>query len=384
MKKLLFLFLFILTFQPLYAVEFTNGDFKANVFGEIYADGFYYGESGSPFTHSFEARAFTGTSNIGVTMSYKNVSGTFEAGLADPVRRFFLTYNFGGNEDHYLLVGKDAIIAAYTVGQVSNDIGGLSDFGAITDATRRYQIRYGIKGFELAVIIPSLGGVWSPDYSDDTGYKLGIDKDGNKTSYQPFMVIPRLELAYTYANDSLEFKVFGSYGAYLYEDSNNIAKDKVFHSYHIGIGGQANFGNSFLQYTAWYGNNIDLTDGLTTAKSRAVGVSNGKISMFLTDADGNITSTQAENIQAAGVAIGIGHTFNDKITPQAGVGYLVNFGDGYNKIDDRLGVYLNCIIKINDWFSVIPEIAYMDYMQDSFGSKEGYSIIAGAVALLSF
>lgn len=374
MKRLIFLFLFMIIFKPLYAVEFSSGDFKANVFGAIYADGFYYGNSGSPFSHSFEQRAFTGTSNIGVTMSYQNVSGTFEAGLADPVRRFFLTYNFGGSEDHYILVGKDGIIAAYTLGQVSNDIGGLSDFGAITDATRRYQIRYGIKGFELAVIIPSLGGVWSPDYSDDAGYKLGT------STYQPFMVIPRLELAYTYANDSLEFKVFGSYGAYLYEDINNVAKDKVFHTYHIGVGGQANFGNSFLQYTAWYGNNIDLTSGLTTAKNRFVGLdSAGNISMFLDDG-----VTKAENIQAAGVAVGIGHTFNDMVTPQAGVGYTLSFGDGYNKIDDRLGVYLNCIVKINDWFSIIPEVAYMDYMQDSFGNKEGYSIIAGAVALLSF
>ncbi len=380
MKKLLFLLSFILLFTPVYAVEFTTGDFKANVYGEIYADGFYnYDYNGSSSSHRFESLAFPGTSNIGVTLTYGNISGTFEAGLADPVRRFFLTYNFNGKEDHYLLIGKDAIIAAYTVGQVSNDIGGLSDFGAITDATRRYQIRYGINGFELAVIIPSVGGNFSPDYTDDTGYKLGT------ATYQPFMVIPRLEAAYTYANDTLEFKIFGAYGAYLYQDTAKAATDKVFHSYHIGIGGQSNFGNSFLQYTAWYGNNIDLADGLTTYKSRAVGVTaNGKISMFLTDENGNLTATQSENIQSAGLAIGIGHTFNDMFTPQAGVGYTLNFGDGYDKIDDRIGAYLNCIIQINDWFSIIPEIAYMDYMQDSIGNKEGYSIIAGAVALLSF
>lgn len=379
-KKLLLLLSFIMVFTPVYAVELINSDVKLSVYGEIYADGFYnYEYSGSSTSNRFESLAFTGTSNIGVTLTYGNISGTFEAGLADPVRRFFLTYNFDGKEDHYLLIGKDAIIAAYTLGQVSNDIGGLCDFGAITDATRRYQIRYGISGFELAVIIPSVGGIFSPDYTDDTGYKLGA------ATYQPFMVIPRLEAAYTYSNDTLEFKVFGAYGAYLYEDSSNIAKDKVFHSYHVGIGGQANFGNSFLQYTAWYGNNIDLTDGLTSYKTRAVGVTaDGKISMFLSNADGSLTTTQSENIQSAGAAIGIGHTFNDMITPQAGVGYTLNFGDGYNKIDDRIGAYLNCIIQINDWFSVIPEIAYMDYMQDSYGSKEGYSIIAGAVALLSF
>ena len=39
MKKLLFLLSFILITTPLYAVEFSNGDFKANIYGEIYADG---------------------------------------------------------------------------------------------------------------------------------------------------------------------------------------------------------------------------------------------------------------------------------------------------------------------------------------------------------
>lgn len=374
MKKLFLFISFLFITLPSYAVEFTTGEFKTNVYGELYGDGFYtYNHDSVSSSHSFGAMAFTGTSHLGVTVSYGNVSGTFEAGLADPVRRFFLTYNFGGSEDHYLLIGKDAIIAAYTLGQISNDLGGLSDFGAITDATRRYQLRYGIKGFELAVIIPSLGGSFSPDYTDDTGYKFGTG------TYQPFMVIPRVELAYTYSNDVVEFKVFGAYGAYLYEDSNNVAEDKVFHSYHVGFGGQANFGNSFLQYTGWYGNNIDFTDGLTTYKSRYVGIDGaGKISMFLED------GTKAENIQSAGVAIGIGHTFNDKYTPQAGVGYTLNFGDGYSKIDDRIGVYLNCIIQINDWFAFTPEIAYMDYMQDSNGNREGYAIIAGGMASLKF
>ena len=254
----------------------------------------------------------------------------------------------------------------------------LNDLGTLAD-NDRLQIRYGIKGFELAVIFPSLGGGWNSDNTDDTGYKLSaVDLEGNAL-YTPFNVLPRVELAYTYTNDTLEFKVFGAYGAYMYSDNSNAFSDKVFHSYNIGFGGQADFGNSFLQFTGWYGANLDLMDALSNYKSRVVSAPNNKISMFLDDG-----VTKAENIQSAGVAIGLGHTFNEKYTPQIGVGYTLNFGDGYDKMDDSLGAYLNCVIQINDWFAITPEIAYINKMQDSAGEKEGYDFIAGAMASVVF
>lgn len=375
MKKFLFSLIMALFTVPAFAVEFESGDFKANIYGEIYGDAFYtYSEGYGESSNSFGSEAFVGSSLLGLELSYGNVTGTFEAGLADPVRRFFLTYRIGGAEDHYVVVGRDTTIAWYSFGQVSQDLGSLNDLGSLAD-NRRLQIRYGLYGFELAVIIPSLGGNWNADNTDDTGYKLS-----DSVSSSIFNVLPRVELAYTYATDSLEFKVFGAYGAYLYSDDSNAASDKVFHSYNIGFGGQANFGNSFLQFTGWYGVNLDLMDALSNYKSRVVSVENNKISMFLDDG----TGIKAENIQSAGVAIGLGHTFNEKYTPQIGVGYTLNFGDGYDKMDDSLGAYLNCIIQINDWFAITPEIAYINYMQDSVGESEGYDLIVGAIASFIF
>lgn len=376
MKKVLFSLIMALFAVPVFAVEFESGDFKANIYGEIYGDAFYtYSEGYGESSNSFGSQTFVGSSLLGIELSYGNVSGTFEAGLGDPVRRYFLTYRIGGAEDHYLVVGRDTTIAAYSFGMVSNDFQALNDLGTLAD-NRRLQIRYGLNGFELAVVIPSLGGAWNADNTDDTGYKLG---DGVSNSV--FNVLPRVELAYTYATDALEFKVFGAYGAYMYSDNSKIASDKVFHSYNVGFGGQANFGNSFLQFTGWYGANLDLMDALGNYKSRVVSVQNNKISMFLDDGVG---VTKAENIQSAGVAIGLGHTFNEKYTPQIGVGYTLNFGDGYEKMDDSLGAYLNCVIQINDWFAITPEIAYINKMQDSTGAKEGFDFIAGAMASVVF
>lgn len=382
MKKVLFSLIMALAAVPVFAVEFESGDFKANIYGEIYGDAFYtYSESNGESSNSFGSQAFVGSSLLGVELSYGNVSATFEAGLGDPVRKYFLTYRIGGSEDHYLVVGRDTTIAAYSFGMVSNDFQSLNDLGTLAD-NRRLQLRYGIKGFELAVIIPSLGGAWNADNTDDTGYKLSITDTNDNPLYTVFNVLPRVELAYTYATDVLEFKVFGAYGAYMYSDNSKIASDKVFHSYNVGFGGQANFGNSFLQFTGWYGANLDLMDALGNYKSRVVAadpVNVNKISMFLEDG-----VTKAENIQSAGVAVGLGHTFNDKYTPQIGVGYTLNFGDGYDKMDDSLGAYLNCVIQINDWFAITPEIAYINKMQDSAGEKEGYDFIAGAMASVVF
>lgn len=381
MKKVLFSLIMALFAVPVFAVEFESGDFKANIYGEIYGDAFYtYSEGYGESSNSFGSQTFVGSSLLGIELSYGNVSGTFEAGLGDPVRRYFLTYRIGGAEDHYLVVGRDTTIAAYSFGMVSNDFQALNDLGTLAD-NRRLQIRYGLNGFELAVIIPSLGGAWNADNTDDTGYKLSItDTEGNPL-YTVFNVLPRIELAYTYATDALEFKVFGAYGAYMYSDNSKIASDKVFHSYNVGFGGQANFGNSFLQFTGWYGANLDLMDALSNYQSRTVSIdplNNKKISMFLEN------GTKAENIQSAGVAIGLGHTFNEKYTPQIGVGYTLNFGDGYEKMDDSLGAYLNCVIQINDWFAITPEIAYINKMQDSTGAKEGFDFIAGAMASVVF
>ncbi len=373
MKKIFLCLLWVFFYLTSYAFEYKNGDFKAKVFGELYVDLFYtYMYDSDKISYSFDEYAFTGSSALGIELSYKNISATFEAGMKDPVRKYFLTYNFNKSDNHFISIGKNENIAYYTFGEVSHNLGGLCDFGTLNDATKRLQLRYGIKGFELALIIPSLAGSWNELYNDDIGYKLGDE------NYTPFYVIPRIETTYTYTLEDFRLKLYGAYGAYLYEDTTKIAKDKVFHSYLFGVGGQADFGTSFFQFTVWYGANLDLMEALTNYENRSVKVVNGKMSMFLDN--GNM----AENIGSFGAAIGMGHTFYDKYTPQFGLGYTFNFGDGYNTIDDALGFYVNFVFQINEWLSITPELSYMDYMQTSNGNDDGYDIIAGAMVLLIF
>lgn len=398
MKKTLLSFFIALIFSVMgggfsaYAVEFTamDGDFKAKLYGEIYADGFYtyaskdfqdIGSSALVYKngqHSFGSMAFVGSSKLGVVLSYGNVSGTFEAGLGDPVRRFFLTYKFNGQDDHYILFGRDTNIAYYLFGQVSNDGQCLNDYGTMANR-RRLQMRYGIKGFEVAVIIPYVGGFSN---ADDKAY---VDDNSDYI----FTAIPRIEAAYTYKAQNILFKVFGSYGAYLYKVNDD---EKLVNQFNIGFGGKADFGNAFMHFTGFYGQNFYLNSsmgGYYFSNSRYNPIN--PIYNVNKDAAGKVLSFDYRDVQTAGAAIGFGYNANGgKIVPQIGVGYSANFGSGFDHVDDRLGAFINCQFYINEWFSIIPEVAYLSnlsgykYKNMTNNENKGSSVVAGAMAVLAF
>ena len=78
MKKVLFSLIMALAAVPVFAVEFESGDFKANIYGEIYGDAFYtYSESNGESSNSFGSQAFVGSSLLGVELSYGNVSASW-------------------------------------------------------------------------------------------------------------------------------------------------------------------------------------------------------------------------------------------------------------------------------------------------------------------
>ena len=407
MKKLLLSCMIALLAVPAFAVEFTSGDFKANIYGNIYADGFYTYSSKeatplfsslqmSDGQHSFGSYAFVGSSNFGVTMSYQNISGTIEAGLGDPVRKFYLKYNINGKADHYILAGRDNNIAFYNYGQMSNDGQCMIDYGALANK-RRLQLRYGIGGFEMAIIMPQIGFGSGDDkaYTDSLGYIYSMDDgtgnlinvyDEISTSDYMFNYLPRLELAYTIANDNFNFKVFGSYGAYMYYNDTASANldsfNKTAHMFYVGFGGQANFGNSFLNYVGYFGQNMYLSNAQgdyrtgfskTALNPVSLASSNGKYTIDIND------------IYSAGGSIGYGYKALDgKLVSQLGLGYSASFADHYVNADQNIGAFLNTQYFVTDWFSIIPEVALLYNIDGANGQSQGFSVVAGLVAALNF
>lgn len=392
MKKLLLSCVIALLAVPAFAVEFTSGDFKANIYGNIYADGFYTYSSDkaeplfsslsmSNGKHSFGSYAFVGSSNFGVTMSYQNVSGTIEAGLGDPVRKFYLKYNIGGRADHYILAGRDNNIAFYNYGQMSNDGQCMIDYGTLANK-RRLQLRYGISGFEMAIIIPQIGF----GSGDDKAYNGNNVDDTIKSSDYMFNYLPRLELAYTITQDTFNFKVFGSYGAYMYYNNSASANidsfNKTAHMFYIGFGGQANIGNSFLNYVGYFGQNMylnnaqgDYRTGFSKSALNPISLvsSNGKYTIDIND------------IYSAGGSLGYGYSALDgKLVSQIGIGYSASFADHYVNADQNIGAFLNTQYFVTDWFSIIPEIALLYNIDGANGENQGFSIVAGLVFALNF
>lgn len=395
MKKLLLSCVIALLAVPAFAVEFTSGDFKANIYGNIYADGFYTYSSDkaeplfsslsmSNGKHSFGSYAFVGSSNFGVTMSYQNVSGTIEAGLGDPVRKFYLKYNIGGRADHYILAGRDNNIAFYNYGQMSNDGQCMIDYGTLANK-RRLQLRYGISGFEMAIIIPQIGFGSGDDKAYTDSYGNNVD-DTIKYSDYMFNYLPRLELAYTITQDTFNFKVFGSYGAYMYYNNSASANidsfNKTAHMFYIGFGGQANIGNSFLNYVGYFGQNMylnnaqgDYRTGFSKSALNPISLvsSNGKYTIDIND------------IYSAGGSLGYGYSALDgKLVSQIGIGYSASFADHYVNADQNIGAFLNTQYFVTDWFSIIPEIALLYNIDGANGENQGFSIVAGLVFALNF
>ncbi len=409
MKKLLLSCIVALFFAlPVYAVEFTSGDFKANIFGNLFIDGFYTYSSDnfSPIfsslrigdgQHSFGSYAFVGSSNFGVTMSYNNVSGTIEAGLGDPVRKFYLKYNIGGANDHYILAGRDNNIAFYNYGQLSNDGQSLIDYGTLNNR-RRLQLRYGIKGFEVAVIIPQLGLVNADTdmaYRDEWTAKGENDKTlfGINSSDYMFNYLPRLELAYTLKGYGFSLKFFGSYGAYYYinDSADTITTeegeytidefDTVAHMWYIGFGGNANFGDSFINYVAYFGQNMYLNN----AQGDYLADNKFLNPIFLKQTNSGGYVVDVENVYSAGGSIGYGYNaLGGRLIPQIGIGYSVSFADHYSYTDQNLGAFVNLQYFINDWFSIAPEVALLHNLNGSDTKDQGFSIVAGIMAILSF
>ena len=408
MKKLLLSCMIALFAVPAFAVEFTSGDFKANIYGNIYADGFYTYSSkeATPLfsslqmsngQHSFGSYAFVGSSNFGVTMSYQNISGTIEAGLGDPVRKFYLKYNINGKADHYILAGRDNNIAFYNYGQMSNDGQCMIDYGALANK-RRLQLRYGIGGFEMAIIMPQIGFGSGDDkaYTDSLGYVYSMDDgtgnmidvyDAINTSDYMFNYLPRLELAYTIANDNFNFKVFGSYGAYMYYNDTASANldsfNKTAHMFYVGFGGQANFGNSFLNYVGYFGQNMYLSNAQGDYRTGFSKTALNPVSLAASN-NGKYT-IDINDIYSAGGSLGYGYKALDgKLVSQLGLGYSASFANHYTNADQNIGAFINTQYFVTDWFSIIPEVALLYNIDGANGQSQGFSVVAGLVAALNF
>lgn len=354
-KKIIF-FIIILYGVEVSAYEIKKDNLLLDVYTNLYVDIFYSNNKPSNFIddihHELKSYSFLSSSNAGISLDYNNFVFNFEAGMEDSVRLFNFKYFINKDNNHFIKIGRDSTLSYYTFGQTANNLAGLRDYGNLNYDNRRFQIGYGIYGFQLSIIMPYFTD-WNKEYINDSG--------ANIAGYQ---FIPRLELSYDYQGINYNIKTFAGYGYYLYDYNN---QEKSIHTATIGIGSYSIIDEkSSIYLSAFYGFNANLTSALTNSKS--VILNNNKITM--------------ENIHSFGISAGFKYDYSKLITAQAGIGYTFNYADTYKSIDDSLGAYLNIIFKINDYFSVIPELSLFNNMQSNNEQSQGYKFMAGVTAVL--
>lgn len=370
MKNLIITLFILIIPQYVFALAYNAEDMEVKLYGTIYGDLFYshgassllnnfYG-TGSQ-TNTITTNASFGSTKLGLNINYKKVEVNFEAGISDPVRKFYFKYHIDRDNQNYILVGRDTNIAHYYFGQMSNDGQALNDYGSII-SRRRMQIRYGIKGVEIALIIPYINF----SNADDIAY---TKKD--KMREYIFYQIPRIEVAYNYKTSNLYLKPFLSYGVYLYNVNNN---SYLAHQYTIGLGGRNTADKFFIDYMLYFGQNMYLnsTYGAYSGLSKTI----NPVNVFNNKAHIN-------NYYSSGGGLGVGYYYN-KFLFQLGAGCNMNYDKKLHNIQSSAGSYINTRYYFSDIFSVLVEVAYLDNIYDVTKTNKGSALISGGMFILSF
>ena len=174
--------------------------------------------------------------------------------------------------------------------------------------------------------------------------------------------MPIIEANYHFAADTFFFDVGGAFWTYDVEDSP-IADDDVM-AYVIAAGGGMNFGPAYFKANAFYGQNL----------SELGWVSNRfPIDTLPTfDAGGN-----TDDVDSWGVLGVVGMRFTDQMAVEVGAGYechdngdlasLAPLGDD----DETFAIYGHFNYTAAPGMHIIPEIGYIDLMDNFIGQDEG-------------
>jgi hypothetical protein len=152
-----------------------------------------------------------------------------------------------------------------------------------------------------------------------------------------------------------------------------------------GVGTQWNIGAFTIGGEVSYGMNMGNagwatnynTVGSTSSSSRNAYLKPGTATNKSDIAD--VYTTQAELVAAL--------KFTDTLRFETGVGYTVDNADGapgFSQKDDALTVYAQVMITLAPGVNVIPEVGYIDYMDDRTGNNEGFQWYAGAKWQIDF
>jgi hypothetical protein len=173
--------------------------------------------------------------------------------------------------------------------------------------------------------------------------------------------MPVIEANYHFAADAFFFDVGGAF--WTYETENNApaagSPDDSLNAWTIALGGGFNFGPAYIKANGFYGLNVGELGQITNRFG-----TDGNVGV---DADGDYADNDSYGLLGV-----IGMRFTDQMAIEGGVGFESHELDLNNaKEDETLAVYAHLNYTAAPGVSIIPEIGYIDLMDNAAGNEEG-------------
>lgn len=296
---------------------------------------------------------------VGANVTTGDVKGRFEYGTKNDVADVRLLYGTWDFEQGTLLVGKDySLIDSHMISNVSYMDDALFLSIGLPYAGRTPQIRVTMGDLSIAAL--------KPCNTDTVGLKSAngtLDVD----TYSP-----KIEVAYNIAMDSVKAALFGGFNTYkvgFTATGDTQQKDYEIYSGIAGARCMVTIDDAYVNGTLFYamnGGNYGLSlEG--AAKTAELSI------------DGDV-----EDSSSLGGALIAGSKIDDMLAVEGGIGYVQNDVDSAKDPDATMAVYAQLRYTPVKEVCIVPEIGYVDYMDDAAGETQGSKYYAGAKWQINF
>jgi hypothetical protein len=308
---------------------------------------------------------FQGNSRVGARVKADKVSGYIELSLSGTdggdggvgTRRAFGTWKFADNAS--LKVGKDYTpVTRFLSSQVFGSDSGLLGAGDFY-GRRPGQLGLTIGDFDLALITNAVNA---------TGISpAGSDLDWN---------IPKIEASYMLKLGSFDIRPFGGFQYFRVSDGVSTLQDDIdVYSYVVGLDSMINIGAFYLGLQGTYGQNWNNANW----SGSLVGGTSGSFARL-----NNQLDDVEDCISYMGMVVA-GLKFTDTLKFEVGAGYRMDESDANNvEEDDMWNIYGQATITMYPGVYLVPEVGYIDGLDDVAGNESGYQWYAGAKWQIDF
>jgi hypothetical protein len=367
MKKLIAIFAVLLLAAPAMAADWS-------FYGSQRMATFYISDDFGDFAVNGESDDwgvqwdFQGNSRLGARVKADKVTGHIEVGLKGTdggdidvgTRRAYGIWKFSDNAG--LKVGKDySPVTRFLSGQVFGSDDGLLGSGNFY-GKRPGQIGLQLGGFEIAAITNALKTGSYPGLPNLA--PAGSDPDWN---------LPKVEASYMLKLGSFDLRPFGGIQYFRVSEGGPLTDDLDVYSYVVGLDSMINIGAFYVGGQVAYGINWDNANW-ANARAGTAG------SFAVLDGTNDVEDTTSWSAMLVA-----GLNFTPQLKFEAGAGYRSDEPD-FNGVDadEMWQIYGQAVITLAPGVFLVPEVGYLDKMDNFAGDDEGYQWYAGAKWQIDF